>query len=440
MTEPTFYPLLVGELLVDVTITGAGQENKLRLGGIAHAARGFWAAGVPFAIATFVPSYLEQSARDYLTSFGCNSFNVLGHVNGAPNVILIFDAIEVADQGYEALLRDQKSVAPQPNPATIPDACTDALIFPGSYDLAAACAHIPKHTRLHIDAAYDVAHTDDLKKIGRTFHTVLLSTSSELFRSSWTSTFAGLAGAFSEVASEAFILKENRGGSRLYDFANATTEAVPAQLGKTANSVGVGDVYDAGYVTFRAAGIADAAWRAMSMSSAYSQTTEPDLFKKYAQRDINMPIDGLRALGGTKLAWEDRQNLPIYLAAPDFSDADTREIERAVSALQYHNFRVRRPVKENGELPKHSDKSALVETYQKDILLMRECRLVFAVPTGRDPGTLVEMGLAIAASIPVVVFDPKGECANTMVMAGSKAYSDDLDACLNAVFANLSEG
>jgi len=63
---------------------------------------------------------------------------------------------------------------------------------------------------------------------------------------------------------------------------------------------------------------------------------------------------------------------------------------------------------------------------------------LFAVPTGRDPGTLVEVGIAIEASIPVVVYDPARENANTMVIAGAEHYSADLDACLNAVFQILS--
>jgi nucleoside 2-deoxyribosyltransferase len=63
---------------------------------------------------------------------------------------------------------------------------------------------------------------------------------------------------------------------------------------------------------------------------------------------------------------------------------------------------------------------------------------VFAVPTSRDPGTLVEIGLAIAAGIPVVVFDPTGENANTMVIAGADHYAIEMDSCLNAIFRLLS--
>jgi nucleoside 2-deoxyribosyltransferase len=72
--------------------------------------------------------------------------------------------------------------------------------------------------------------------------------------------------------------------------------------------------------------------------------------------------------------------------------------------------------------------------------MLEECSLVFAVPTGRDPGTLVEIGMAIEKDIPVVVYDPGSENMNTMVMAGAVHYSSDLDSCLNAVFTALSEG
>jgi hypothetical protein len=41
--------------------------------------------------------------------------------------------------------------------------------------------------------------------------------------------------------------------------------------------------------------------------------------------------------------------------------------------------------------------------------------------------------------IPVVVFDPTGENANTMVMAGANHYSRDMDSCLNAVFRLLGD-
>jgi len=217
-----------------------------------------------------------------------------------------------------------------------------------------------------------------------------------------------------------------------------SVDALPAQLGATKNSVGVGDVFAAGYVTHYDRGRVEAAWRATFAAAAYSQTTEPDLFKEYVKRDLKLSLDEMQQLGGVLLPWEKRREFAIYLAAPDFSYADRRAIDKALASLSYHNFDVRRPVVENHELPPGSPPAILQSTYRSDYDLLKKCALVFAVPTGRDPGTLVEIGIAIEATIPVIVYDPTGENANTMVMAGADCYSADLDECLNNVFRILS--
>jgi nucleoside 2-deoxyribosyltransferase len=154
---------------------------------------------------------------------------------------------------------------------------------------------------------------------------------------------------------------------------------------------------------------------------------------------LKLSLDDMQQLGGTFLPWEARQEYQIYFAAPDFSYGDRVAIDRAIASLAYHNFLVRRPVFENGELPPGSGAAALERTYHADYDLLQKCALLFAVPTARDPGTLVEVGIAIEAGIPVVVYDPDQDNANTMVMAGAKHYSAELDSCLNAVFRILSE-
>jgi nucleoside 2-deoxyribosyltransferase len=440
MASSGVIPLLIGEVSIDVTVTPRGQEQKIRLGGIVHAGRGFWASGTQFAVAAVLPRYLEQSAKDYLAKLGCQELITLGYVSGAPNVVLIFDPTEVDDQEYDTLLRQEKSV--ELNRALAPDVFarfTDALVFPGSFDLKEVCALLPPETRLHIDVAYDVESVDDLRGLNRPITTIFLSTSSRLFLKTGASGIGQLSSNFAPLGLEAIILKENRGGSRLHIYATKQSLYVPAQLASTVNSVGVGDVFDATYLAHHGSGSAGAAWRATFASSAYAQTTDPDVFERGVERDAQLTLEELRNLGGITLPWEARQEMQIYLAAPDFQKADRRAIERAVSALRYHNFKVRRPVQENGELPPDPDSIALVVTYRKDVELLDQCNLLFAVPTGRDPGTLVEIGLAIRACIPVVVYDPDKECANTMVIAGSDCYSDNLDTCLNAVFTLLSK-
>ncbi|NWG26859.1 MAG: nucleoside 2-deoxyribosyltransferase [Pseudorhodoplanes sp.] len=429
---------MVGEVFVDFTVTAPGGENKLRLGGITHAARGFWALNVPFRVAAILPDYLEKSTRRYFNALGCIDFRTVGHVSGAPNVTVLFDQIELADQQYETLLRDEKSVEVLPENLSN-FACKDVLIFPGSYDLRAICTALPQTAQIHIDVAYDVDNPGILEAIPQQIQTILISTSSPLFKAVANSGLDALIEAFKARAAATLILKENRGGARMAIAGKGSVDALPAQLGTTTNSVGVGDVFAATYVAHCNRERVEAAWRATFAAAAYSQTTDPNLFKTYINRDLRLSLDEMQQLGGVFLPWEKRRKYAIYLAAPDFSHADRRAIDKALASLSYHNFDVRRPVIENHELPPAAPPAMLQNTYRSDYELLKRCALVFAVPTGRDPGTLVEIGIAIEADIPVVVYDPEGENANTMVMAGADFYSIDLDQCLNNVFRILSE-
>jgi len=439
MTPRLPLPLLVGEVFVDVTITPRGQENKLRLGGIAHAARGFWATDIPFAAAVVLPTYLEPLARQYLSTFGCVHFFVLAHVSNAPNVTLIFDATEVSDQEYDTLLRDEKRInyPDRPQPFSF-EGLNDALIFPGSYDLTKLGVLLPRDVRLHIDAAYDLPDIALLESLPQKIETIFVSTSSPYFLSLKHQTLEAIANEFRFLNPQTIILKENRGGSRLYRYGTGDIESLPAQLGPTVNSVGVGDVFDAVYVAELPKGFSEAAWRATQASSAYAHTTEPDVFKRDVIRASELSVGELKELGGTSLPWDERQRSMIYLAAPDFAHGNRTAIDRAIAALEYHNFRVCRPIQENGEVPQNSDQIALAEVYEKDATLLRSSSLVFAIPTGRDPGTLIEIGLAVERNIPVVIFDAHGECNNTMAIGSAYCYSSDLDECLNATFRCLS--
>ena len=264
--------------------------------------------------------------------------------------------------------------------------------------------------------------------------TIIISTSSDLFLQLFRSDIAGFTQELRKFSDTNIVLKENRGGLRVIPKGATNIIVVPALLGNTKNSVGVGDVFDSVFVSCLSEGIELAAWRGGRACAAYSQTTYPDTFKDYYERSCKLSLRQMKSLSGVAIAWEDRPKFPIYLAAPDFSYVDVALIEEVVSSLKYHNFTVRRPVKENGELPKNAEDFQLSEMYLKDVELLDKCRLVFAIPLNRDPGTLVEMGIAIDRNIPVVTFDPNKEVKNTMVFGGSYIYSDSLDSCLGAIF------
>src|SRR4051812_30854459 len=111
MTSDSADFVLIGEVYIDLTLTPPGQENKLRFGGVVHAARGLWAANVPYHVAAFAPCYVSASLPAYLNGIGCSRYRQLGQIEGAPNVILIADQAEVGHQGYETLLLDDKKIS-----------------------------------------------------------------------------------------------------------------------------------------------------------------------------------------------------------------------------------------------------------------------------------------------------------------------------------------
>ncbi|WP_176212875.1 nucleoside 2-deoxyribosyltransferase [Halomonas sp. BC1] len=429
--------LVVGELVVDYTLSRNGEMCKLRLGGICHAARGLWAANIEYSVAAFCPRYLVDEAESYLFDFGCKEFIWLGDVIGAPNVILIGDVTEVSHQGYEDLMRDTKIVKFQ-DPLPQLDAYQKVVVFPGKFDMNTLFSVFAEDAQFSIDIAYDVEDLSSLKAFIGRIEAIIISTSSSLFMRLGAENIEELLDEINTLSPDVFLLKENRGGSRLFDMQDGGVEEIPAKLSQTANSVGVGDVYSSVMVGLSYKGWVEAAWRGSQAATVYSQTTFPDDMKRDVQRGFRLSVEVLQALGGTVLPWHDRQTYSIYLAGPDFTYVSKQELDHALDSLTYHNFKVRRPILENGELKRPASEADLQQTYHLDYKLLKECDVVFSVPLDRDPGTLVELGMAIEMGKPVVTYDPRRENENTMVISGSSVYSKDLDACLNGTFEVIS--
>ena len=429
--------MLIGEIAIDFVMPTRTTEAKVRLGGVVHAARGLWASGRHYSVGAFCPAYLVEQARDYLIQHGCQEFILLGEIAGAPNVIAIADVKEVGHQGYEDILRDERTVVQNCDDI---DLCRfdPVVIFPGRYDLKSVIDQLKPGARVTIDAAYDVEDAHVLKSLTGRIDSIVISTSSTLFSTLASGDIVPLIDLAKGTGAKQLLLKENRGGSRLFDLGTDSVEYITATLDVTENSVGVGDAFTAVFGTFDGSA-RDAAWRGMQVATVYSQTTWPDDLQRDVRRSLQMPVEVVRGLGGVTLPWHVRPSLQIYLAAPDFSYTDHQEISAAVAALEYHNFRVRRPVKENGEADREAPLESLSSYYFSDVQLLRECVAVFAIPIERDPGTLVEIGIAIEMGKPVVTFDPRNENRNTMVARGSASYSSDLDLCLNGLFDALSK-
>jgi nucleoside 2-deoxyribosyltransferase len=255
-----------------------------------------------------------------------------------------------------------------------------------------------------------------------------------LFKALYLDDFFKFANEFKAIA-DRLILKENRGGSRAFDFSSQEQLSIPSQTRPIVHSVGVGDVYNAAYVYSRSikplkASLTLSSWIAME----YAITTFPDDFKRGVQRTLKSNIDDLINIGGVILPWEFRKQVNIYIAAPDFDFVNGAPIELLVESLNYHNFSPRRPIKENGQMEKDASKSRKNELFTKDIDLLDNCSMLVAVLLYNDPGTLIEIGYAAAKGKPVLVYDPHNIAENCMLTELPTLISTDLDEIISEIF------
>ncbi|WP_086015128.1 nucleoside 2-deoxyribosyltransferase [Tistrella mobilis] len=430
--------LLIGEIYIDFTLPTTGTSSKLRLGGIIHAARGLWAINASYAVAAICPRYLVDQARHFLQELQCSNFIWLGEVKGAPNVMVIRDPLEIGDQNYEDLLLEEKYCEINDGEANLEN-YSSCLIFPGKYNIGDLKNILADKAQISIDIAYDIPDIDILSPFSGQISALITSTSSRFFLERASDDISALLNCLRHLSPDVVLLKENRGGSRVFDLRTDQGDEVPALLGQTTNSVGVGDVYSAVFTYLISTDVFGAAWKAARAATCYAQTTYPDDFRRDVQRSLALTVEQMRDLGGTNLSWHVRRLFPIYFAAPDFSYIDRTYIEEVINALNYHNFLLRRPIQENGELNPNSAEHHMHKIYAEDLNILSQCAVVFALPLGRDPGTLIEMGVAIANKKPLVTYDPLQENANTMVIVGSTVYSSNLDICLNGLFDVLSK-
>ncbi len=429
---------LVGQIMVDVTLPAHGHPFKLRAGGIMHAARALWALDCAYSLAYCSPDYLEAEIAEHAQNYGANTVRRFGVVAGCPNVMLIAEPKEAGPQGYEFLLRERQqcSISIDDLQGAIGDSIsTDILIFPGGFDLGATLPVIGKSkASIHVDANFEPSDSDGFALLGRPFETLILSTSSQSFLDKYKGDYRNLCDDLLGRYGTSVLLKENRGGSRFFSRDGKCTQT-PAQRRKVQHSVGVGDCFDAVFVTLRHKyQEATALAYASCIAAEYACTTFPVDFKDAAQSWLRVPEGEILELVGTCLPWEKRSAINVYIAAPDFDHVDRRPIDTVAECLKYHNFVPRLPVREHGQMGTGATIERRQTLCEADLRLLDECQLVLAVLIYDDPGTLIEIGIAVERQIPVVVFDPYNRADNLMLTQLPFLVSSDLDEVISGLF------
>ena len=427
---------LVGDILTDVTLATANNPLKMRLGGIVHAARALWAMDVEYAVAYFAPAYMDGHIDMFLKELDCRAIIKLGNVTNSPYTMLIQEAKEVGNQGYEFLFHDDIAIDYDINSIKELNDFDDLMFISGNYDMNHVLGYIDSDCKLHYDVANNVNVVDELPKF-RLFETLFISTSSNIFKNQYTD-FNSFCDLLIPHAKR-IVLKENRGGSRAYDTSVGETYQIPSQTSPITHSVGVGDVYDVISLSAPCDSYQNQLILASWVAMEYALTTFPDNFKKSVQTLLKSSIADLKAQSGCILPWDIRQKCQIYIAAPDFTFVDTKQIDVLCDCLNYHHFVTRRPIKENGQMSERADKQERLGIYCADMKLLGECNMLMAVLLYNDPGTLIEIGLAAQRGIPTLVYDPNKIADNCMLTELPTLVSSDLDEIIAKVFTEYSK-
>jgi len=409
--------LIIGEVFIDTHLDIIDQNGPLvRLGGIFHSARACASLGINYALAYYSPDYLDNDINEwsfFLETKGCHK---LGTINRSPNVMLVNESREAGDQGYYNILKDQAEYMDIKEIKNILDIVnpTDVLLFPGRYNASKIMEGLKNFKgKIHIDFHYDSEGI--LADVDRRIESIILSTSSEFYKSVCKGSLGGLIEHFKGNDIQQFLVKENRGGSFCYLTADDKQYEAASYYVPTMHSVGVGDVYNSIFISeFFGTNIAKRMRLAALCAAKYAETMSYEKYKENA-RLVYENIDELSELVGIRLPWEKRKDINIYLAAPDFPDVNTKLLDDLSESLLYHNFVPRLPIRENGlvtEELSHKDEFVM---YQKDVVLLAKCNLLIAVLLYNDPGTLVELGMFKQAGKPTIIFDPFNHCKNMFV-------------------------
>lgn len=429
--------LIIGEVFVDNHLDLKEDGSYIvRLGGIFHAIRACAALNLEYAFAYYAPDYLEKDIKKYSKILNSLGAYRLGLVDKAPNVFLIGGSDESGKQLYNNILCNQAEYIHEYDISKLLEEFnpTDILIFPGRYGTKQILNNLIEFEgRIHIDFNYD---SEDILYFSNTnITTAILSTSSTTFSNYFGDyNYDTIVDFFGDKNIKKLLIKENKGGSCLYDYASKKWYQAPAYLDRIMHSVGVGDVYDVTYIYNKFPVDIEKTMKFSAWSSVlYAKTMCFDTFKE--QLDLLLQnADEQTELMGIRVPWIFRKKINIYMAAPDFSYVDTSKLDELVEALIYHNYNPRLPIRENGQITKNMSCHEERVIFSKDIELLEECDFMIASLLFNDQGTLVEIGTYQARGKAVILYDPYKLLNNMFLKYSCNIYCRNLNEVIDAVF------
>lgn len=432
--------LIIGEVFVDTHLDLTTTDGPfIRLGGIFHSIRALAAFGIQYSLAFYSADYLDSNILKYSKKLNATEVHKLGTIAGCPNILLVNDSAESGYQGYQNLLNGEATFRKAKNITEVITSVqpTDILFFPGRFDNVEILNSLKSYSgRVHIDMHYDSELL--LKSIKQKIQTVVISTSSNLFKEKFHSSITEIINSDKQKLFERILLKENRGGSCCYELLNNQTHESPAFLDlKTLHSVGVGDVYNAVFICYdEELGIEKSLRLSSRISALYAKTLDFSEFTTSVKGVISN-LEDTFCLHGLRLPWNERKSKNIYLAAPDFPSVNTKILNLLYENLVYHNFTPHLPIRENGLIERETNLIDQQKVYYKDLQLLQSCDLLIAIPLVIDSGTFIELGLFAQLGRPTILFDSEKNCDNLFAKFTPRYYCTTMPEVITSTFLAL---
>lgn len=414
--------LIIGDVFTDFHLNSC--INELCLGGVFHSARAFSVLGKKYYLGVFYSDYQRNAILEFSPRLNCQGLIFLGKYINRPNTMIVQDSCEAGNQGYRNILYAQKEIEYSLNTFEsflLKNRITDALIFPGDYELEGIIGLLNKYNiKIHIDLQYS-------DFIPPNVTTLITSTSAK----NKVESFEGLISKYLDKNIGALLLKENRGGARLFTYNDSRYYDTCAYLVDTVHSVGVGDVFNAALISSDELNNNSLEF-ASKVAALYASTNNYELF---AEKVKSLQESKIEMIPYVRSSWEKRPELKIYLAAPDFPNTSTRVFADLLEEkLAHHNFSIFRPILVNGLIDNRLSDVEKKIIYEKDLVNIYNADLCVALLNEDDGGTAAEIGIFTSLNIPIVGYCSNQRMINNFVINSCNVIVDNLLDLIEKIF------
>lgn len=235
--------------------------------------------------------------------------------------------------------------------------------------------------------------------------------------------------------SNVIVVKSGPRGCRIY--INGKLKGnVPSYRSESVYKIGSGDIFSAAFAYH---------WAEAGVQPIEAADLASRCVARYCNsRELNVLTDSDTFSLVPNLVKD--ENAKIYVAGPFFTLAELWLVEEVCHAFASLGVQYFSPYHTVGRLNSYSDdqqNSKEVErVVRSDLEGLHDCKALFAIIDGRDPGTFFEIGWAVKHDIPIVAFSQNLGPADLVMIRGSKncsIYSDFSSAIYHVVWAATSQ-